>query len=69
MAKFETGKFSSGKGLFVQAGSELYGRFGDKKSIPHQPMPILEEVRKAVEKSLLIQNADIEVQYDKENRI
>lgn len=60
MEKFETGGFPSEKGLFMQTDGELYGSLGDKKSIPHQPLQILEEVRKAVEKSLLIQNVDVE---------
>ena len=67
--KFETGGFPSEKGLFIQADGELYGSLGNKKSIPHQLFPIFGEVRKAVEKSLLKQNVDIEVQYGKENRI
>ncbi len=60
MEKFETGGFPIEKGLFIQTDVELYGSFGDKKSIPHQPLQILQEVRKVAEKSLLIQNADIE---------
>lgn len=60
MEKFETGGFPSEKGLFIQTDVELYGSLGDKKSIPHQPLQILGELRKAVEKSLLKKNADIE---------
>lgn len=67
MKKFETGGFPIEKGLFIQTDGELYGSLGDKKSIPYQAFPILGEVRRAVEKSLLIQNVDIEVQYGKEN--
>lgn len=68
MKKFETGGFPGGKGLFMQTDGELYGSLGDKKSIPYQPLPILGEVRKAVEKSLLKQNGDVTEQYGKENR-
>lgn len=67
MEKFETGGFPSEKGLFIQTDGELYGSFGYKKLFPYQPLPILGEVRKAVEKSLLKQNVDVEVQYGKEN--
>lgn len=61
MEKFETGGFPNEKELFIQADVELYGSLGDKKSIPHQPLQILGELIKAAEKSLLIQNVDVEV--------
>lgn len=66
MEKFETGGFPSGKGLFMQTDGELYGSLCDKKSIPHQPLQILGELRKAVEKSLLIQNGNVTVKHNKE---
>lgn len=64
--KFETGGFPIEKGLFIQTDGELYGSLGDKKSIPYQAFPILGEIRKAAEKSLLKQNGNVTVKHNKE---
>lgn len=52
MEKFVTGGFPNNKELFVQTDVIMYGSFEDKMLLPCQPLPLMEEVRNAVEKSL-----------------
>lgn len=55
MEKSATDDFLNNKELFVQKDVIMYGSFEDKMLLPCQPLPISEEVRNAVEKSLLEQ--------------
>lgn len=61
MEKFTTSGFPNNKELFVQTDVIMYGSFEDKTLLPYQPLPISEEVRKAVEKSLSKHKGNIEM--------
>lgn len=52
MEKFTTSGFPNNKELFAQTDVIMYGSFEDKTLLPCQPLPIMKEVRNAVEKSL-----------------